>query len=170
VYWLAASGLVLGTFVDFEHLIIPDRVTLGGIAAGTALSALLPGLHGETSRLAGLMWSLTGAALGWGLLWLVAIAGRVAFRREAMGFGDVKLLGAIGAFLGWRAVLFSIVASSLAGSLVGLALVAGGRKHMRSRIPYGPFLALAAVTWILWGPTLCAAYLRILAPMSVGSF
>jgi leader peptidase (prepilin peptidase)/N-methyltransferase len=169
IYWLLVSGLVLGTFVDFEHLIIPDRVTLGGIAAGVVLSAVAPALHGESEMLYGLLWSLTGAALGWGILWLIAIFGRFVFRKEAMGFGDVKLLGAIGAFLGWRAVLFTIVVSSFAGSLVGVTLVVLKLKAMQSRIPYGPYLALAAVIWwMLWGPGLWNAYVNMLAPPAVG--
>ncbi|MBM4144039.1 MAG: prepilin peptidase [Lentisphaerae bacterium] len=165
VYWVAVAGLILGTFVDFEHLIIPDRVTLGGIAAGVGLSALFPAAHGESAAYAGAAWALAGAALGWGVLWLIAVLGGMLFRKEAMGFGDVKLLGAIGAFLGWRAVLFTIVASSFVGSLVGLTLVLLKRRRMQSRIPYGPYLAMAAVLWILWGPLLWARYMALLAPV-----
>lgn len=164
VYWLVFSGLVLGTFVDFEHLIIPDRVTLGGIVAGIALSALVPSLHGETTVLRSLLWSSVGAAIGGGSLWLTAVIGSLIFRKEAMGFGDVKLLGAIGAFLGSRAILFTIVCSSFLGSIVGLSLVALGRKEMQGKIPYGPYLSLAAVLWILWGPVFWQWYLRLLAP------
>ena len=78
-----------------------------------------------------------------------------------MGFGDVKLLGAIGAFLGWKAVLFTIMISSLAGSIVGITLVVTKQKAMQSRIPYGPYIALAAVIWILWGPALWDGYLNL---------
>jgi leader peptidase (prepilin peptidase)/N-methyltransferase len=158
VYWLIASGLVLGTFVDFEHLIIPDRVTLGGIAAGIVLSPLLPGLHGTGGRLHALALSVLGAATGWGLLWAVAAIGRRVFRKEAMGFGDVKLMGAVGAFFGWEAVLFTLMVSSLAGSVVGLTLVATGRRGMQSRIPYGPYISLAALIWMYWGPRLWQLY------------
>lgn len=164
IYWLFVSGLVLGTFVDFEHMIIPDRVTLGGIAAGLLLSVLVPSLHGETEIMRSLMWSSVGAALGWCSLWAVSLLGRVIFRKEAMGFGDVKLLGAIGAFLGPKAVLFTIVMSSLFGSVAGISLVALHRKEMQSRIPYGPYLALAAVVWVLWGPWLWDAYLDLFRP------
>jgi leader peptidase (prepilin peptidase) / N-methyltransferase len=163
-YWLAVSGLVLGTFVDFEHLIIPDRVTLGGIVAGVVLSGLVPQMHGEHEWVRGLWQSALGAAAGWGLLWAVAVLGTLIFRKDAMGFGDVKLMGAIGAFLGWRAVLFTMMLSSLAGSLVGVGLVLTGRKQMQSRIPYGPYLALAALVWMLWGPALWDLYLRLLTP------
>jgi len=160
IYWLVVVGLTLGTFVDFERLIIPDRVTLGGIAAGLALSFLVPSLHGQESALAGLKASATGAAAGWGSLWAIAVLGKFIFRKDAMGFGDVKLLGAIGAFLGWQAVIFTVALSSLVGSLVGIALVALRKREMQSRIPYGPYLALAALLWILWGSGWWEAYLN----------
>lgn len=162
VYWLAIAGLILGTFVDLEHLIIPDRVTLGGIAAGLLLSWAVPELHGADDRLAALLRAAVGAAVGWGLLWAVAVLGKAIFRKDAMGFGDVKLLGAVGAFMGWQAVLFTVMISSLTGSIAGLTMVALHRKGMRSRIPYGPYLALAAVVWILWGPALWEAYVNLL--------
>ena len=164
IYWMVVSGLVLGTFVDFEHLIIPDRVTLGGIAAGLLLSAAVPALHGESLIVRSLLRSVTGLATGWGILWLISVVGRVAFKKDAMGFGDVKLMGAIGAFFGWQAVMFTLVISSLAGSIVGIALVLCGRKAMQSRIPYGPYIALAALLWMLWGAHLCQAYIDLMTP------
>jgi leader peptidase (prepilin peptidase)/N-methyltransferase len=164
VYWLAVFGLALGTFVDLEHMIIPDRVSLGGIVIGIALSALLPALHSQTTVVGGLTQGLIGAVAGSGILWGVALLGKMIFRKDAMGMGDVKLLGAIGAFLGWPAVLFTVMVSSLIGALVGVSLVAGGRKQMQSRIPFGPYLALAALIWILWGPTLWDAYTNWLIP------
>jgi len=164
VYWLAVGGLVLGTFVDFEHLIIPDRVTLGGILAGLLLSALVPALHGAAGWRESLFQSAVGAAVGWGALWGVGAAGRLIFHKPAMGFGDVKLLGAIGAFLGWRAVVFTIVISSLAGAIVGLTLVVLRGRQFHSRIPYGPYLALASVLWILWGEAWVQAYVRLFTP------
>jgi leader peptidase (prepilin peptidase)/N-methyltransferase len=151
VYCLVVMGLVLGTFVDFDHMIIPDRVTLGGIVCGVIASALVPALHGQTSMLHSLMWSVIGAASGWGLLWGVATLGEFVFKKEAMGFGDVKLMGAIGAFFGWEAVLFTVMVSSLLGSVVGIAFILGKRKEMQSQIPYGPYLSLAALLWMLWG-------------------
>jgi leader peptidase (prepilin peptidase)/N-methyltransferase len=164
IYWLAIFGLLLGTFVDFEHFILPDRVTLGGILAGLALSGLVPALHGERDVLHGLLWSSLGSMLGWGTLWLTAIIGTWVFKKEAMGFGDVKLLGAIGAFLGSKAVLFTILASSLFGALVGLTLVVFRRREMQSRIPFGPYLSLAALIWILWGPAIWRGYVTLMSP------
>ena len=151
VYWLVITGLVLGTFVDLEHMIIPDRVTLGGIVCGLICSALVPSLHGQEQVLPSLMQSAIGAAVGWGSLWSVAILGEFIFKKEAMGFGDVKLMGAIGAFFGWQAVLFTIIISSFLGSIVGVTLILTGKKEMQSRIPFGPYISLAALLWIYWG-------------------
>ena len=159
LYIFFTSALILGTFVDFDHLILPDRVTIGGMIAGPVLSFAFPSLHGQTDRLPALLHSLGGLALGFGILWLVSTVGRFVLKREAMGFGDVKLLGAIGACLGWQSVLFTIFFSSLSGTLVGLALIAAGKKELQSRIPYGPHIALAAVLWMLCGPACIDSYL-----------
>ena len=151
VYWLMISGLILGTFVDFEHMIIPDRVSIGGMYAGVALSLLFPVMHHTDSFIWSGLWSVVGMVAGAGSLWSVGVIGKWALKKDAMGFGDVKLLGAIGAFLGWQAVIFTIVFSSLIGSVVGVGFIAAGKREWQSRIPYGPYLAVAAVVWILWG-------------------
>jgi leader peptidase (prepilin peptidase) / N-methyltransferase len=163
VYWLMVGGLILGTFVDFEHLIIPDRVTLGGIVAGLVLSGLFPSLHGVATVKESLLRACVGAAVGWGFLWGVGALGTLIFRKPAMGFGDVKLLGAMGAFLGWQAVFFIVVVSSFFGSLVGVTLVLSGQRTMQGRIPYGPYLALAAVLWSFWGQAWWNAYFSMFA-------
>ncbi len=163
IYWLGIGGLILGTFVDFDHLIIPDRVTLGGIAAGLALSGVAPVLHGAPNWLEGLSAATVGAIVGSGSLWLVAEVGRMVFKKEAMGLGDVKLLGAIGAFLGWKAVLFSLVFSSLVGSVAGIYLIVRKGRAWQSKIPYGPYLSLAAVVWILGGDAGWQAYVNLIA-------
>jgi len=160
VYWLLVSGLVVGTFVDFDFMIIPDRVTIGGMVAGLALSVCVPSLHGQVSHWLGFKASLIGLAAGAMLLWGVALFGTLLFRKEAMGMGDVKLLGALGAFLGWKAVLFTVMASSMLGAVVGVSLVLVGQKKMGSRIPFGPYLALAAILWVLWGHTGWELYTR----------
>jgi len=164
VYWLFVFGMLLGTFVDLDHLIIPDRVSIGGIIIGIALSVAVPELQGQETRLYSLMHSVGGALLGSGLLWSVASIGSFVFRKPAMGMGDVKLLGAIGAFMGWRAVFFTVMASSLIGSIVGISLVIARKKEMQSRIPYGPFLAIAALVWMFWGMNIWDWWFNLLVP------
>jgi len=162
VYIVFTGGLILGTFVDFEHQIIPDSVTVGGIVAGLLLSPLVPAMHGTTVWYLSLAYAALGAAVGFGLLWLVGFFGEKAFKKEAMGFGDVKLMGAVGAFLGWKAVLFTLVTASFLGSVVGLTLIALRRTQLQGRIPFGPYLSLAALVWIFWGPLLVQAYFHLL--------
>jgi leader peptidase (prepilin peptidase)/N-methyltransferase len=164
IYWLFLGGLVLGTFVDFEHFIIPDSVTIGGMVAGPILSALVPALHNETVWWRGLMDSGIGLATGFGVLLAIAWIGEKVFKKEAMGFGDVKLMGAIGAFLGWEATLFTVFLSSLLGSVSGVILIAVGNAKLQSRIPFGPYLSAAAAIWVFWGPLLFNAYAKLLRP------
>ncbi len=151
VYMAVAGGLIVATFVDIDFMIIPDRISLGGMPAGLLASALVPSLHGADSAGDSLISSLIGLAAGSGSLYLVAWLGRLAFKKDAMGLGDVKLLGAIGAFLGWQGVVFTILASSILGSVFGVAMILAGGRAWQSKIPYGPYLAAAAVIWILGG-------------------
>ena len=90
-----------------------------------------------------------------------AVSAEIVLPREAMGLGDVKLMAAIGAFLGWRAVLFSLLVSSMIGSVVGIGLVAARRREWSSRLPYGPYLALAATIWIFCGNFLVAGFAKM---------
>jgi leader peptidase (prepilin peptidase)/N-methyltransferase len=129
---------------------------------GPILSALVPQLHGQTVWWQGLAASAVGLAVGFGLLNTVAWLGTKAFKREAMGFGDVKLMGAIGAFLGWKAVLFTVFMSSLLGSISGLLLIAFGGVKLQSRIPFGPYISAAALIWVFWGQGLFDAYVRLM--------
>lgn len=160
-YWLFLSGLIVGTFIDIKHFILPDSVTIGGMVAGPILSALVPALHGAKLWYLGLGYSLLGELVGFGVLFAIAEIGTRIFKKEAMGFGDVKLMGAIGAFLGWEAVLFTLFVSSLLGSISGLILIAFGGVKLQSRIPFGPYLATAAAIWVFWGPTLLKLYLKL---------
>lgn len=162
IYALAVFGLLLGTFVDLAHMILPDRVTIGGMIIFPIISALFPPLHGEATWVAGLTDSLVGLAVGFGSLWTVRKVGTLALKREAMGFGDVKLMGALGALLGWQAVIYIVFISALIGSVAGISLIALNRKGIQSEIPYGPYISLAAFSWILGGYRLWDAYLSLM--------
>lgn len=262
--WVLVGLLVASTFIDFDHFIIPDELTIGGTVAGLVFSLAFPGLMEETSHWKGLLWSFAGAAGGYFLLWGVVEAGKLAFGkkrhtfeppvefrwtrqgedaefvvgdekmlwsevfsresdqlvletetatvdgepvpeaegdapkgraplrffynrlvlpgrevmldtlgtisgkvraviipREAMGFGDVKFIACIGAFLGWKAVLFTVAAASAIGAVAGVSLMLVGRRDASGRIPFGPYLALGALLWIAAGPDLVAWYMGL---------
>jgi leader peptidase (prepilin peptidase)/N-methyltransferase len=122
--------------IDLEHRILPDVITLPGIVAGLLSSLFLP---------PGWFESLIGLLIGGGSLWLL---GEIYFRvrnEEGMGFGDVKMLAMIGAFLGWKLMLLTLVLASFLGSLVGVGMIAVKRGDMKYALPFGTFLAVAAV-------------------------
>lgn len=160
VFLVMVSGLLLGTFVDLEHYIIPDRVSLGGMVTGLLFSGLVPALHQESAVVPALIASVIGLVAGAGSLYLVGELGHLMLKKEAMGLGDVKLLGGIGAYVGWAGVIFTVLVSSLLGSVIGLTLIACGKREWQGRIPYGPFLATGAVIWILGGRGWWAAYVN----------
>ena len=251
--WLAAiyaiflAGLITATFIDFEHFIIPDEITLGGAVVGFGLSFLLPQLHGVKSVGSGMAQSALGIAVGAGVVYAILRLGKLLFGRqkitlpgvakiiftetalclpdqsipyeeifyrktdvialeartvelvdrgyrdvavhlspqvlkigaekidpetvphievlcsavvlprEAMGLGDVKFMAAIGAFLGWQGALFSLMASSVIGSAVGIGLIVARKREWSSRMPYGPYIALAAAIWIFGGKNIFAS-------------
>ncbi|MDQ6809060.1 MAG: prepilin peptidase [Verrucomicrobiota bacterium] len=257
-YWVFASLLIVATFIDFEHFIIPDEITLGGVGAGIVASLIVPELMHSEMHLVGLIRSVLAAVLGYGLLWVVLEGGKLAFGkkrirldtptpftwirreddadftvgeekerwsdhfarekdrlilqcdraeidgreisattlefhynrvafagqelaldqverisgvvrelqipREAMGRGDLKFLAAIGAFLGWRGVLFSVFGGSLAGSLVGLVTFVVGKRVWSAKLPFGPYLAFGALIWMFFGESLLGWYVALLHP------
>lgn len=146
------TSLIIVTVIDLDHRIIPDVISLPGIAAGLTLS-----LRGEP----GLLSSGIGVLLGSGLLLGVAWGYALVTGREGMGGGDVKLLGMIGGFLGWPAVPFTLLVSSLAGSITGLGLMWWTGSDSKYAIPFGPFLAFGATTYIFWGDEVLRWYLRL---------
>ena len=241
IFCLFLSGLIAATFIDLEHFIIPDEITIGGMIAGLICSVAVPALHGEHTLTGGMWRSVLGMAVGAGIIYAIlrlgkllfgrekielpsdtriiftetavhlpdrqleygdlfyrksdtiilhartveladrcyknvevrlaperlmigdeqlnpedvphleAVSAEIVLPREAMGFGDVKFMAAIGAFLGWEATLFSLMVSSIIGSLVGVTLIVSGKREWSSRLPYGPYIAVAAVIWVFGG-------------------
>jgi leader peptidase (prepilin peptidase)/N-methyltransferase len=239
---LLMAGFIVATFIDFEHFIIPDEITIGGLIVGFICSFFVPKMHDVTSVSQSLAKSFFGIAVGGGLIYLILRGGKLLFGRqklqlaaeskifftetclklpdqdipyeelfyrnsdaivlkakriemvdrcfaetsirltpitlqigddkfktdetpyfeavtseitlprEAMGFGDVKFMAAIGAFLGWPAVIFSLMVSSIIGAFVGVVLILSKRSEWSSRLPYGPYIALAATIWVFSGP------------------
>jgi leader peptidase (prepilin peptidase)/N-methyltransferase len=252
VYSVFLAGLIAATFIDFEHFIIPDEITLGGVVVGFAVSFFLPALHGAHTLGEGIALSALGAVVGAGTIYAVLRLGKLLFGkqrlklpanarvifsetsvhlpdkeipyedlfyrksdtvvlhartvelidrgyedvdvrlalrsgllqigdervnpegvmhleaecdeivlpREAMGLGDVKFMAAIGAFIGWQGVLFSLMISSMIGAVVGVTLIILRRRAWSSRMPYGPYIALAAAIWIFWGKEILYAIFR----------
>lgn len=159
VYLVFALALLVQTMIDFEHEIIPDVITLPGIVIGLAVSFAMPELHGQSSRLAAIAQSALGVLVGGGSLWLAGTLAERILKKEAMGGGDVKLLAMVGALLGWPGVLWTIFVSSLFGSVVGIYLrVTAGRE----RIPFGPYLGLAAFLYLFFGVRAMEWYFRYL--------
>ena len=163
--------LICATFIDLEHMIIPDRLSVGGVFIGVGLSFAFPALWGWgddalLARMAGLSSSMLGVLVGSGTLYWVGVLAETVLRREAIGQGDVKLLGCVGAFCGWKGALFSIFGGALAGTALLLPVVLlRSRSRTASRegneskrretigwgmeVPFGPFLAVAALLYQL---------------------
>jgi leader peptidase (prepilin peptidase)/N-methyltransferase len=253
IYAIFLCGLIVATATDFEHVIIPDEITFGGMVAGFIFSFFVPSLQGTTSFKDSMASSLLGVAVGAGSIYALLRGGKLVFGRkrkkfppdariiftetdlilpddaisygellyrktdaikfhattlelvdrcykdvpvrvtqevleigeekinpetivhmeaqtsrivlpqEAMGLGDVKFMGAIGAFLGWKAVIFTLVVSSfIGGFLVGIPLVLIGKRGLSSKLPYGPYLAAAAALWVFAGPDLILWYMGLM--------
>jgi leader peptidase (prepilin peptidase)/N-methyltransferase len=246
VYAMFLAGLIVATFIDFEHFIIPDELTVGGVVVGFVCSFLLPSLHDQTTLPGALRQSVFGILVGGGTIYFIlrmgkllfgrqkvtlpaeariifsetavhlpdseipyeelfyresdvialhartlelvdrcykdvrvrltpvtlrideeelkpedvpyleAVCAEIVLPREAMGLGDVKFMAAIGAFLGWKAVIFSLMVSSMIGSVVGVALIVLHKREWSSRLPYGPYIALASALWLFGGKRLVA--------------
>ena len=154
--------LLIGSVIDLDFMIIPDSITLGGLAAGLVLCTLYPQLMGETIWWKGLYQSFFSAVISGGVLYLVAFFGSIIFRKEAMGMGDVKLLAMIGSFIGWQWGLFSIFAGSLIGTLASIILITLRKTDIKGQIPFGPFLSLGAVLSLFFGRTVVSWYLNLL--------
>lgn len=151
VHYLFLVCLVVITFIDLDHRIIPDVISLPGIPVFAAAAVFL--LHHPWRHAA------TGILLGGGSLWAVAWAYQFLTGKEGMGGGDIKLLAMIGALIGWQGVVFTILAASVTGSVTGIAVMRRTGGSLKLALPFGPFLALGAAAYVFWGPRAVAWYL-----------
>ena len=148
----AAKAAVFGTLLlgiaitDARHYIIPDEFTWGGLVLGLLL-ALGNGVPG-------FLEALLGAAVGFALLWLVAMAGAWVFKEEAMGGGDIKMMAMVGSFVGWRGVLLTVFAGAALGSLIFVPL----SLKKKRLVPFGVFLAVGAAVTFVFGDAILAWY------------
>jgi leader peptidase (prepilin peptidase) / N-methyltransferase len=155
---LLASRLVFGCAlivlfaIDLEHHLLPNVITLPGIAVGLAFSSFTE---------PGWIASLIGIVFGGGMLYLIAEAYYRVRHEEGLGMGDVKMLAMVGAFLGWQLTLVTLMMASISGSLIGVILIATRRGTMKYALPFGTFLALGAAAAATVGPALLEWYLRL---------
>jgi leader peptidase (prepilin peptidase)/N-methyltransferase len=159
IYFAFFASLMLVSFIDLPHRIIPDVISLPGILIGLVISLLHPQLSIKNS--------LIGVLLGGGSLYVVASLYHVVTKREGMGGGDIKLLAMIGAFIGWKGVLFTILCSSFIGSVVGVTLMLFSSADSKYAVPFGPFLSLGAIIYVLWGEALINWYVGFLRAVAV---
>lgn len=149
------AALVAVTFIDLQHRIIPDRITKPGMVAAPILCLLAPALQQVQwipevpAAAAALLLSLLGMVVGAGSIWLMGVIGQAVFKKEAMGFGDVKFMGMVGGFLGPVGVLLAVLLACIAGSVIGILSWLITRDHY---IPFGPFLSLGALGVLFFRP------------------
>ena len=172
VMWIWIALMIAGAFIDFDHQLLPDFTTVGGMILGVAESLVISCfnfVYGDGAgssiwiKLSPLLWSLGGLVFGFGLLWLVRWLGSKAFKREAMGMGDVFLMGAVGALFGPVAVIVTLILSSVFGSVVGVVLILLSKTKLGgfTPIPYGPYICMGCLAWMFYGPQLVNLYLNL---------
>jgi len=155
-YALLFSALIVVTGTDLTHKMIPNIVTIPGTVVGlVGAMTVLP---------VGGMNSVLGLIIGGGILWLLAWLSPYLFGKEGMGGGDIKLLAMIGSFLGWKPAVLTIMIGSLAGSVIGISLIALGIIKRNDYIPFGPFLALGALLSMFFADPLLDWYQGLLGP------
>jgi leader peptidase (prepilin peptidase)/N-methyltransferase len=159
VYLLFTAALIAITFIDLDHRIIPDSISLPGILVGFAVSFIVP----RPSPLD----SLIGIVLGGGILYLITWGYYLLTKKIGMGGGDIKLLAMIGAFLGWQSLPLVIFVSAMTGSVIGLVMMAVAKGGRYYQIPFGPFLALGALVDLFAGDQILNWYLSMLSSPGV---
>jgi leader peptidase (prepilin peptidase)/N-methyltransferase len=151
IYWPYVLAMVALAFIDYEHQILPDEITLGGIVVGLAASFFNPVIGSPRD-------AFIGAAVGPAFLWSLSRLYKLLRGVEGMGLGDVKMMGVIGAFGGWQVLFPTLLLASLGGLAVALVMAVLGKGSLQTRIPFGTFLAPASVAVILFGHELLGWY------------
>ncbi len=154
IYYGFVAALLIITFIDIDFQIIPDIISLPGIPLGFAASFAIPGVTYKAS--------LVGILVGGGTLYLIAWGYQLITKKEGMGGGDIKLLGMIGAFIGWQGVLFTIFVASAVGTISGLLVMLHQKKGLKLAIPFGPFLSIGAIAYVFMGSALITWYFNLL--------
>jgi leader peptidase (prepilin peptidase)/N-methyltransferase len=160
LYLALTLALLVESVIDMRYKIIPDQITLPAIVIALLACAFFPSIHNETSHARGFLAALIGMLVGGGFLYVAGTIAEWILKKEAMGGGDVKLLAAIGAVIGWRGVVWTIFMASLFGSVVGIYLRI---KKGEELIPFGPFLGLGAFLYLFIGPQMTEWYFHIIS-------
>ena len=155
-FFLLVTPIIVITFIDLEHQIIPDIISLPGIGAGILTSLIL----NKPLYVWALKQSLLGILVGGGILFVIAFLYEKIRKEEGLGGGDIKLAAMFGAFLGWKAVLMILLFASCLGSLIGVSYILISRQGMKVAIPFGPFLAGGAMIYLFYGPQILGWYLH----------
>jgi len=153
-------SLVALTVIDLDHKLLPDIITLPLLWLGLLVSLFGFGWEGRPA-FADLRSAVIGAAAGYLSLWLLYHAFRLLTGKEGMGYGDFKLLGALGAWLGWQGLPLTILLSTVVGAGLGVVLIIAGKRDRQTQIPFGPYLAAAGWIAMLWGNDITRAYLSL---------
>lgn len=156
IYSLLTFSLIVVTFIDLEFQIIPDSISLVGIFAGIILSVMFPGLQNAFAWERALLNSIIGALTGGGLIYLTGILGQLAFKKESMGGGDVKLMAMLGAFLGWKIAVLIFFLAPFFGAPIGIYVKFVKKEDI---IPYGPYISLASFVAMVWGHKILSLFL-----------
>jgi leader peptidase (prepilin peptidase)/N-methyltransferase len=149
--FIFVAALIIITFIDLDHQIIPDVITLPGIPLSFLAAVFIMKIPWKES--------LAGFLIGGGVLFAIAVVYELITKREGMGGGDIKLLAMIGAFFGWKSLLFILLVSSFFGAIAGLIVILIKKQDMKYAVPFGPFLSAAAVAYFFWGEIITRAFL-----------
>jgi leader peptidase (prepilin peptidase)/N-methyltransferase len=150
LYCILAASYIAISFIDFDHKIIPDVITIPSLWIAPLVALLVQQISVKDS--------LIGIAVGGGILWAIAAGYEKLRNQEGMGFGDVKLLAMVGAFQGWQASMFALIIGSLLGTVVGVSLMVARRGRLDMEIPFGPFIVAGAFLHLMGGPALIDWY------------